>query len=169
VEAVNAAVLTPDVQAEIMADAEDVFEELAGKNRVRVVVHRDVPAGRTWEWSKSDLVHDSWTDKGEVTLSLLPQVVMLDELRVLAGRKPKYVDAVIRRTGGEFRSVTRNLRVNTGIDYVSSARATRPARVPPSPSTSRSRRALGRQRRRTSRRRRRVPASTGARTRRRTW
>jgi hypothetical protein len=121
VEAVNAAVLTPDVQAEIMADAEDVFEELAGKNRVRVVVHRDVPAGRTWEWSKSDLVHDSWTDKGEVTLSLLPQVVMLDELRVLAGRKPKYVDAVIRRTGGEFRSVTRNLRVNTGIDYVSSA------------------------------------------------
>jgi hypothetical protein len=91
--------------------------EIGEKNHVRVVKHTWQPKGKRWNWSAGDLVHDSHTD-GPGAYSLLPDLVRMDGLRMMVGRKPVFLDEAMRLTGGELRSVTRNLRVNVGIDYV---------------------------------------------------
>lgn len=102
-----------------------LLDEIGSKNRVRVSVHRALPEGqgREWKWSESDLVHDSLTDAApggarSSTLALLPQLVMYDEVLRLHGKKPTFLREAMRLTGGELLSVTPNLRVTAGIDYV---------------------------------------------------
>lgn len=102
---------------EVRAELEPLMQELGSKNHVRVSVTR---AGNARRWNAEQLVHDSTVDPGD-TLALFPQLTMLDELRILAGKKPLWLDEAIRQTGGELVSVTPNLRTTRGIDYVADA------------------------------------------------
>lgn len=96
-------------------EAGEVIADIAGRNYVRVTVHRATQVGRRWTWG-AELVHDSRTDGGAMTL--LPSLVMADQYRMLAGKRPMFIDAAMRATGGELRSLRFNLRPNIGIDYV---------------------------------------------------
>lgn len=114
-----------DRTREVHAAIQPLMDEIGHKNRVRVTIHRALPGGegRAWRWSAGDLVHDSHTDAApggasSSTLALLPQLVMLDELMRLNGKRPKFLDEAMRLTGGEVVSVTPNLRPTIGIDYV---------------------------------------------------
>lgn len=106
--------------AEVHDAIRPLMDEIGSKNQVRVVVHRATEKGKRWNWSAGDLVHDNQTDPGN-TLALLPQLVMMDHVRMLAGLKPRFVDQAVRMTGGEVRSVTPNLRTTIGIDYTADA------------------------------------------------
>jgi hypothetical protein len=100
---------------EVRAELEPLMQELGSKNHVRVSVTRPSEP-KAWGWNPTDLVYDSTVDQGD-TLALVPQLTMLDELRMLAGRKPMWLDEALRQTGGELVSVTPNLRTTRGIDY----------------------------------------------------
>lgn len=111
---------------QVSEELRDLREEAGAKNHVQVWVHRALPKGqgRTWEWSRGDLVSNivGLGSKGEgQSLPLLPMLAMHDRLSVLAGKKPMFLKEAVRRTGGEFVSVTYNLRTTIGIDYASSA------------------------------------------------
>jgi hypothetical protein len=114
------------VVEQIHAELGDLIGEIGQKNRVRVTVHRALPKGqgRTWAWSRGEVVSDitgvGKSSEGEM-LPLLPHLVMMDELRMLVGKRPQFLPEAMRRTGGEFISVTPNLRTTVGIDYVASA------------------------------------------------
>lgn len=97
-------------------EAGEVMADIAGKNFVRVTVHRATMIAKRWTWG-AELVHDSRTD-GDGVFVQLPSLVMMDQARMLAGRKPMYLDAAVRATGGELRSLDFNLRPNIGTDYV---------------------------------------------------
>jgi hypothetical protein len=104
-----------DLVEHLHREAGEVMHDIAGKNHVRVTVHRFQPVGRRWTWG-AELVHDSRTDGGMQVL--LPSLVMMDQTRMLAGRKPMFLKEAMRATGGELRSLDFNLRPNIGTDYV---------------------------------------------------
>lgn len=95
----------------------DLLEELGSKNHVRVVKYAAVrpdPKGR--------LIHRKVLDElGDAPVPQLPALVLHDSLRMLAGRKPIYLDEAVRRMGGDLRSVTANLRTTVGTDYTANA------------------------------------------------
>jgi hypothetical protein len=91
----------------------DLLEEVAEKNVVRVTVHRarrDSEFGRVYRIAVFD-------ELAEVC-ALLPALARQDELRMLAGEKPIFLDELNRRLGGELVDVVPNLRTNVGKDYV---------------------------------------------------
>jgi putative hemolysin len=96
-------------------EAGEVMHDIAGRNYVRVTVHRAQEKGKRWTWG-AELIHDTRTDGG--MFALLPSLVMMDQVRMLAGRKPMFLDAAVKATGGDLRSLDFNLRPNIGTDYV---------------------------------------------------
>lgn len=105
----------------MLEEIKPLMQEVGEKNHVRVIVHRADPNGKVWGGIRNaDLVHDSRTDKG-ASLAFLPMLARIDHLRMLAGKKPHWIDKAIAMTGGELRSITPNLRTTVGIDYVASA------------------------------------------------
>jgi hypothetical protein len=96
---------------ELHRECAPLMAEIGEKNHVRVVVHRSRQVGRRWGWDGGTLVGDSGG------FPLLPQLAMMDSVRMLAGRRPKWLAEAIRLTGGELCSVTPNLRTTVGIDY----------------------------------------------------
>lgn len=111
---------------QVRAELSDLMDEIGSKNHVRVTVHRALPVGqgRRWAWDAGELVSNivGLGSKGEgETLALLPMLTMVDHYRLLAGKKAMFLAEAMRRTGGELRSVTPNLRPTIGIDYTASA------------------------------------------------
>lgn len=97
---------------ELHHECAPLMAEIGSKNHVRVVVHRARQVGRRWAWN-SDVVDE------RNAFPLLPSLAMMDSVRVLAGRRPMWLAEAVRLTGGQLCSVTPNLRVTVGIDYVS--------------------------------------------------
>lgn len=91
---------------------QDLLEEAGDKNYVRVVKH-EYSKNRGKVKFNSELVDEK---NGVGTVQSL---VKLDSLRMLSGQKPIYLDeAFMRNSGGDLRSVKKNLRTNVGIDFV---------------------------------------------------
>lgn len=89
----------------------DLLEEVGAKNHVRVVKFeaRRKPFGPT--------VHKKVMDEMGESVACVPALVMQDSLRMLAGKKPIFLPEVLRRIGGELRSITPNTRTNVGTDF----------------------------------------------------
>lgn len=91
-------------------------------NHVRVVVHRARALGKRIGHDGGTLVHDSRRDGDNRGVGpRAPMLLALDSLRAAWGLKPRWLPELIALTGGELVSVTKNIRLNTGIDLVASA------------------------------------------------
>jgi hypothetical protein len=117
---VKAPILDQQAVTEMLSELKPLMQEVGEKNHVQVIVVRADEGGKRWGSIKPELVHDSHTDKG-ASMAFLPMLARVDRLRMLAGKKPRFLDEAIRLTGGELVSVTENLRTTVGIDYVASA------------------------------------------------
>ena len=108
--------------------ADALLEEIGDKNTVRVTKHEAVRPG-----GKGRLIHKVTFDElfGSENQSLKRYaLIRLDELRIAAGLKPRYLHEAIRLTGGQLVSVSFNLRTDVGKDYVADSlgkSASRPA------------------------------------------
>lgn len=100
---------------ELSRECAPLLAEIGAKNHVRVILHRPRVLGKRWSWDAGELVGDG------IGYSLLPDLVRMDSVRMLAGRKPMFLAEAMRVTGGELRSVTPNLRTTVGIDYLASS------------------------------------------------
>lgn len=90
----------------------DLLEEVGDKNYLRVVKHEFKKTNGRVSF-KSELRDEK---KGTSTVADLTRI---DNLRMLSGKKPIYLDEALRRnSGAELVSVGRNLRTNIGIDFV---------------------------------------------------
>lgn len=95
-------------QAELRA----LLDEASECNHVRIIY---TPHGR-----RAELVHDTRADGA--ACSHPADLVRLDSLRVLAGKAPIWVPEALRQLGeSELVSVTPNLRLAVGIDYLADA------------------------------------------------
>lgn len=105
--------------------ARDLLEEVAAQNTVRITVHR---AKRRSEWGHVYRVQE--LDELAEVCALLPALARQDELRMLAGKRPIFLEELHRRLGAELVDVVPNLRTNVGKDYVADSlgnSASRPA------------------------------------------
>jgi len=82
--------------------------EIGARNHVRVSLSR---ARRP-----AELVFDSRVDAGE-SMALPAGMAMMDHRRMLAGKRPVYLDKFLALRGQELVSVTPNIRTTVGIDY----------------------------------------------------
>lgn len=93
---------------------QDLLEEVADKNHVRVVHYKAI-RGRDACRSHRKV----FDELGDPAVALGPALMLQDSIRVLNGKKPIYVKEAFRRIGGDLRSIRPNLRTTVGIDYVS--------------------------------------------------
>ncbi len=91
----------------------DLFEELRGKNHVRVTVYRAIKGGK----GTRTIRRKTFDELGLESAVTVPGLALYDSLRMLAGKKPIFLAEAVRRLGGELASVTPNLRTNVGIDF----------------------------------------------------
>lgn len=90
----------------------DLLEEVGDKNIVRVVKH-EYKKNHKYGKFNSELVDQT---NGVATVR---DLVKIDQLRMLSGKKPIYLDEALQRnSGGDLRSVKANLRTNVGTDFV---------------------------------------------------
>lgn len=92
---------------------QDLLDEVGDKNYVRVVKH-EFKKNKGLVTFKDELVDD-----GGKQTATLRGLAKYDSLRMLSGKKPIYLaEAFARNSGGDLRSVSRNLRTNVGVDFV---------------------------------------------------
>lgn len=91
---------------------QDLLDEVGDKNVVRVVKHEYNVSKKRASFN-SELVDET---PGKATI---PSLVKYDQLRMLSGKKPIYLqEAFSRNSGAELMSVGANLRTTVGIDFV---------------------------------------------------
>lgn len=94
------------------AKVQDLLDEVGEKNVVRVVKH-------TYNVSKKRTHYNSELVSEGSSVAGIPHLVKHDQLRMLSGKKPIYLqEAFKRNSGGTLQSVGSNLRTNVGIDFV---------------------------------------------------
>lgn len=96
---------------ELLPEIDDLLEEVRSKNHVQVAVFRasEKHGKIVTSYEGSELAK---------SIALPPSLVRQDRLRMMLGHKPIYLPEVYKRIGGELLSVTANLRVNQGINFV---------------------------------------------------
>lgn len=107
-------VITTEERADRAAAIGDLLDEFADKNTVRIVKFEAVE-----RHGKIDLreVSDELAKIGAMPASLM----LADNIRMLAGKKPVYIKEAYRRFGGDLLGIFPNGRVNTGIDFCANA------------------------------------------------
>ena len=101
-----------------------LLAEIGDKNRVRVVKYQAVEARGFRR------IYKRVMDEEFRTKLFAPALVHLDEKRIMAGLKPRFLPELLRLMGGELVSVTANIRTTVGIDYITDSlakSASRPA------------------------------------------
>lgn len=102
--------ITDEERVDRVAAIDDLLEEVADKNHVRVVKFEAFERHGKIELRE---VSNELTKLG----ALPPSLAMMDNLRMLAGKKPVYLREAFKRFGGDLLGVFPNGRVNTGIDF----------------------------------------------------
>lgn len=98
------------------AEVQDLLDEVGDKNVLRVTKHEASSVARGAYKSYKKVFDEEFKD----AVATLPSLLKFDQLRVAKGKKPYYLDAVIKRIGGgDLVSCSFNLRTNAGINYVS--------------------------------------------------
>jgi len=99
-------------------EVKDLLDEVGDKNYVRVVKHEaKTLRGRT---THRESFYEENRGGGNIA-NTVASLLKIDSLRVAKGKKPMYLDAALKRSGGRLISVTFNLRTNVGIDFAADA------------------------------------------------
>jgi hypothetical protein len=107
-------------RAEGALQIDDLLDEESAANHVRVIKYE---ARRSRENGHIYRVK-TFDEMSTNTLAHLPALARKDNLRMLAGKKPVFMDEVVRRLlGGELVSVTPNLRTDVGKDFAANSLA----------------------------------------------
>lgn len=93
-------------------DIDDLLDEVAGKNHVRVVKYETVKVRGRFSLR---VVMD---ELSTATKAMPHALVLQDSIRALRGLKPIYVNEALRRVGGEWVGAFANLRTTVGADFV---------------------------------------------------
>lgn len=92
---------------------DDLLREVGEKNTVRVVKYAASRPNPKMRAVMKRVMDEMFPSRLHA-----PALIHLDEMRMLAGLPPRYLDEFFRVCGGDLRSVTANLRVDVGKDYV---------------------------------------------------
>lgn len=93
-------------------EIDDLLEEIGSKNHVVVVKFA------AQETKDGKIIRRYEGEETAQTVATAPALFRQDKFRMLAGKKPIYVQEAYKRLGGELVSVTKNLRTNAGINFV---------------------------------------------------
>lgn len=100
-------------------EAKELLDEIGERNHVMVWKHAATTnRGRTTH--RKELVAEG----NSGVRACIPALLKMDKMRTLKGKKPMFLDAALKRSGGRLISVTYNLRVNAGIDFAANALGT---------------------------------------------
>lgn len=107
-------IVTQEERLERAEAINDILEEIGSKNFVQVVKFE--------KQTKKGRISFKEVQDGLAKIGAMPPAVMLmDQVRVLKGKKPIYLAEAFKRFGGDLVSITPNGRVNLGIDFCANA------------------------------------------------
>ncbi len=101
-------------------EVRDLLQEFGDKNFVRVVKHEGRMVNGKVRYKEAMYDETRGLEGGKLAPTVA-SLLKIDSLRVATGKKPVYLDAALRRSGGKLISVSFNLRTTVGIDFAANA------------------------------------------------